>query len=128
MFADSSTDARNTFFKYKNKGACITVTSHLSPVTCHLPPFTSHLSPVTCHLSPVTSHLSSVTCHLSHVSCHLSPVTCHLLPVTSNLSPLTRFPVDWRLLVEECIANIGIPLNFSWLFLFQYIFFFSFGN
>ena len=23
-----------------------------------------------------------------------------------------RFPVDWRLLVKECIANIGIPLDF----------------
>ena len=22
-----------------------------------------------------------------------------------------HFPVDWRLLVEECIANIGIPLE-----------------
>ena len=23
----------------------------------------------------------------------------------------TRFPVDWRLLVKECIANISVPLN-----------------
>ena len=26
-------------------------------------------------------------------------------------SQKTRFPVDWRLLVEERIANIGIPLD-----------------
>ena len=28
-------------------------------------------------------------------------------------SPKRHFPVDWRLLVEECITNIGIPLDFS---------------
>ena len=28
-----------------------------------------------------------------------------------------RFPVDWRLLVKECIANIGIPLD-PWTFIF----------
>ena len=28
-------------------------------------------------------------------------------------SQKTRFPVDWTLLVEELIANIGIPLDSS---------------
>ena len=35
----------------------------------------------------------------------------------------TRFLVDWRLLVEERIANIGIPLDFfSFLFVVSMVF------
>ena len=30
----------------------------------------------------------------------------------------TRFPVDWRLLVEDCITNIGIPLDVFLVFCF----------
>ena len=37
-------------------------------------------------------------------------------------SQKTRFPVDWRLLVEECIANSGIPLDIFRSFLFQWLF------
>ena len=42
-------------------------------------------------------------------------------------SQKTHFPVDWRPLVEGRIANIGIPPhNFSFSFLFQWLFGFGF--
>ena len=34
----------------------------------------------------------------------------------------TRIPVDWRLLVKEHIANIGIPLEFFWVFVVLMVF------
>ena len=33
----------------------------------------------------------------------------------------TRFPVDWRLLVKYCIANIGIPLDIYFFSDFFYV-------
>ena len=49
------------------------------------------------------------------VSCQSSVCEC----VSSQK---TRFPVDWGLLVEECIAYIGIPLDIFRFLLFQYFF------
>ena len=45
-------------------------------------------------------------------------VSCVCVCVSAP-SRKTLFPVNWRLLVDECIANRGIPLNIFFFLLFQ---------
>ena len=58
---------------------------------------------------------------LNQLSEPIQSLSCHVRQLSVCLSVQlrkSRFPVDWRFMVEELIANIGIPLDVFGFLLF----------
>ena len=68
-------------------------------------------------MSPKDLFFSSYSLGLFSLSVTMS-VSCVCVCVSAP-SRKTLFPVNWRLLIDECIANRGIPLNIFCFYCFN---------